>query len=331
MSVIKRLILLLVVVALAAGGAMYHWANAPMTLAQPALDVTIKPYSSVRSVAVQLRAGGVPVHPLLFNLLARVMDVGTKLKSGNYEFATGISPYELMQKLARGDVNQYVVSVIEGWTFKKMRAEIDANPALKHDTSGLPDADLMQLIGADRAEAEGMFFPDTYLFPKGSSDVEVYKRAYRLMQRRLNEAWASRAAGLPYNSPYEALIMASLVEKETGQADERSQVAAVFVNRLRKRMLLQTDPTVIYGMGDLYTGRIRRRDLTTDTPYNTYTRPGLPPTPIALPGAASLAASLNPAQSDALYFVARGDGTSHFSANLQEHNRAVDKYQRGEQ
>lgn len=331
MSFIKRLLVLLIVAALAAGGAFYYWAQTPLQLGKPTLDVTIKPYSSVRSVAAQLRGGGVPVHPLLFNLLARVMDVGTKLKSGNYEFATGVTPIEVVEKLARGDVNQYVVTIIEGWTFKKMRSEIDANPALRHDTAGLPDADVMQLVGAERSEAEGMFFPDTYLFPKGTSDVDVYKRAYRLMQKRLDEAWAARAPGLPYTTPYEALIMASLVEKETGQAVERAQVAAVFINRLRKRMLLQTDPTVIYGMGDLYTGRLRKRDLQTDTPYNTYTRAGLPPTPIALPGVASLAASLNPAPTDALYFVARGDGTSHFSTNLQEHNRAVDKYQRGEQ
>lgn len=331
MSFVKRLFLLMIVVAVAAAGGFYYWAKTPMQLAKPTLDVTIKPYSSVRSVATQLRTGGVPVQPQLFNLLARLMDVGTKLKSGNYEFATGISPFDVMEKLARGDVNQYVVTVIEGWTFKKMRAEIDANPAIRHDTTGLPDADLMQLIGADRNDAEGLFFPDTYLFPKGTSDVDIYKRAYQLMQRRLAEAWSARAPGLPYTTPYEALIMASLVEKETGQAAERGEVAAVFVNRLRKRMLLQTDPTVIYGMGDLYTGRIRKKDLQTDTPYNTYTRPGLPPTPIALPGVASLSAALNPAASDALYFVARGDGTSHFSSNLQEHNRAVDKYQRGEQ
>lgn len=331
MFFIKRLFLLLIVVAFAAGGAMYHWATAPMTLPSPVLDVTIKPYSAVRSVAAQLRAGGVPIHPLLFNLLTRVMGVGTQLKSGSYEFANGITPYELMEKIARGDVNQYGITVIEGWTFKRMRAEVDANPALKHDTTGMSDAELMQRIGAERPLAEGMFFPDTYLFTKGSSDLEVYQRAYRLMQQRLNEAWAARVPGLPFNSPYEALIMASLVEKETGQVDERSQVAAVLINRLKKRMLLQTDPTVIYGMGELYTGRIRKRDLTTDTPYNTYTRAGLPPTPIALPGAASLSAALNPAQTDALYFVARGDGTSHFSANLQDHNRAVDKYQRGGQ
>lgn len=327
MSFIKRLFVLLIVAALAAGGAFYYWAQAPLQLGKPTLDVTIKPYSSVRSVATQLRTGGVPVQPLLFNLLARVMDVGTKLKSGNYEFATGITPFEVMEKLARGDVNQYVVTIIEGWTFKKMRAELDANPALRHDTAGLPDADLMQLVGADRAEAEGMFFPDTYLFPKGTSDVDIYKRAYRLMQKRLDEAWAARAPGLPYTTPYEALIMASLIEKETGQAVERGQVAAVFVNRLRKRMLLQTDPTVIYGMGSSYAGNLRKIDLTTDTPFNTYMRPGLPPTPIALPGKPALQAALHPAPGNALYFVARGDGSHVFSDTLEEHNRNVQCYQ----
>lgn len=330
MSLFKRLVLLAVVVVLAAGGGFYYWATAPLKLAHAPLDVTIKPYSSVRSVAVQLRAGGVPVDETLFNVLARLMGVGTRLKSGNYAFDAGVTPLSVMQKLARGDVNQYVVTIIEGWTFKRMRAEIDANPALRHDTAGLPESELMKMIGAGADTApEGMFFPDTYLFPMGTSDVDIYRRAYRLMQRRLAEAWAARAPGLPYRTPYEALIMASLIEKETGKAAERGLVAAVFVNRLRKHMLLQTDPSVIYGLGDQYTGRLRKIDLQTDTPYNTYTRPGLPPTPIAMPGDASLAAAMNPAASDALYFVARGDGTSHFSTNLNDHNKAVDKYQRG--
>jgi UPF0755 protein len=173
-----------------------------------------------------------------------------------------------------------------------------------------------------------MFFPDTYLFAKGSSDIQVYQQAHASQLKRLNDAWEARAANLPYQSKYEALIMASIIEKETGQPSERAQIAAVFVNRLKTGMLLQTDPTVIYGMGDKYQGKIYKRDLLTDTPYNTYTRAGLPPTPIALPGLASITAALNPARSDALYFVARGDGTSHFSENLSEHNRAVNKYQR---
>lgn len=213
---------------------------------------------------------------------------------------------------------------------RQMRAVVDAEPALKHDTAGMSDADLMRKIGAPETNPEGLFFPDTYLFARGSSDVELYRHAYQAMQKRLNDAWMKRSLDLPYKTPYEALTMASIIEKETGQKLERPMIAAVFVNRLRKNMLLQTDPTVIYGLGAGFDGNLRKRDLQTDTPYNTYTRTGLPPTPIALPGMASLQAALNPAPSDALYFVARGDGSSQFSTNLTDHNRAVNKYQRGQ-
>jgi UPF0755 protein len=228
-----------------------------------------------------------------------------------------------------------VATVIEGWTFQKMRNELDGNPALQHDTAGMTDTDLLKAIGAPddviaRASAEGLFFPDTYLFDKGASDITVYKRAYKLMQQRLDEAWATRAQNLPYKTPYDALIMASIVEKETGRAADRPLVAAVFTNRLRIGMPLQTDPSVIYGLGSAYAGRLRKKDLQTDTPYNTYTRMGLPPGPIALPGVAALAATVNPASSTALYFVSRGDGSSFFSDNLGDHNRAVDKYIRGQ-
>jgi UPF0755 protein len=239
----------------------------------------------------------------------------------------------VLQKLARGDVNEYVATIIEGWTFRHMRAELDANPALKHDTAGMSDADLLAAIGAPEApigNGEGLFFPDTYLFDKNTSDLDIYRRAYRLMKLRLDEAWAARAPGLPYKTPYDALTMASIIEKETGKASDRPMVSAVFANRLRAGMPLQTDPTVIYGLGDSYAGRLKKRDLQTDTPYNTYTRMGLPPTPIALPGVASLQAALNPAQTTALYFVSRGDGSSIFSDTLGDHNKAVDKYIRGQ-
>jgi UPF0755 protein len=239
----------------------------------------------------------------------------------------------VLEKIARGDVNEYVATVIEGWTLQKMRGELDSNPALTHDTAGMTDTDLLRAIGAtevDKASAEGLFFPDTYLFDKGTSDLAVYKRAYRLMQARLTEAWNTRAQNLPYKTPYEALIMASIVEKETGRASDRPLVAAVFANRLRIGMPLQTDPSVIYGLGPAYGGKLRKKDLQTDTPYNTYTRMGLPPTPIALPGVAALNATLNPAASNALYFVSRGDGSSIFSDNLGDHNKAVDKYIRGQ-
>jgi UPF0755 protein len=336
MTLLKKCLVLgaaVVVLAAAVTAGGYHWAMSPLTLAQPQLDVTIKPHSTVRSVTLQLNRGGVPVEPELFIVMTRVLGLQSELKSGNYEFKTGITPYDLLQKMVRGDVNEYVATIIEGWSFKRMRAEIDSNPAVKHDTVGMSDAELLAAIGADETgltNAEGLFFPDTYLFDKDTSDVDIYRRAYNLMKQRLNEAWSARAPGLPYKTPYDALIMASLIEKETGKAGDRPLVAAVFDNRLRIGMPLQTDPTVIYGMGDAYAGHLKKRDLQTDTPYNTYTRTGLPPTPIALPGAASLQAAMNPAPSSALYFVSRGDGSSQFSDTLDDHNKAVDKYIRGQ-
>lgn len=324
-----------VVVAAALAGGGYYLAIQPLVLPAPSVDVTIKPRSSVKSVAQQLVHGGVPLQPQLFTLMTRVLGLSSRLKSGNYEFNTGVTSYDVLQKLARGDVNEYVATVIEGWTFKRMRAELDTNPALVHATIGMSDADVLRAIGATPAEigrgsGEGLFFPDTYLFDKGTSDVNVYRRAYRLMQTRIDEAWRMRAPGLPYRSSYEMLTVASIVEKETGHAADRSLVAAVFANRLKIGMPLQTDPSVIYGLGDAYDGHLRKRDLQMDTPYNTYTRRGLPPTPIALPGAASLQAAVNPAATAALYFVARGDGTSVFSDTLGDHNKAVDKYIRGQ-
>ncbi len=324
-----RLALAAVVLVVAACGGFAWWANHPLDLPAKPVEVVIKPNSGVASVGRQIQRGGVPMDPRLFTLLARLTGHGADLKAGGYEFEAGATPLDVIGKIARGEVTHYVVTVIEGWEFRKMRAAVDANTALRHDTRDLSDADLMKAIGATETSPEGLFFPDTYLFARGSSDVELYRHAYRAMQRRLTDAWNARAPDLPYKTPYEALVMASIVEKETGQAAERPLIAAVFVNRLRKNMMLQTDPTVIYGMGERFDGNIRKRDLQADTPYNTYTRTGLPPTPIALPGLASLAAATAPAPSDALYFVARGDGSSHFSSSLPEHNRAVDKYQRG--
>lgn len=326
---LTRLALTAVALAAAAGGGLAWWANRPLTLPASPVEVVIKPNSSVASVGRQIERGGVPIDARLFALLVRLTGHGADLKAGGYEFATGATPLAVIDKIARGEVTHYVVTVIEGWEFRKMRAAVDASPALRHDTRDLSDAELMKAIGAAETAPEGLFFPDTYLFARGSSDVELYRHAYRAMQRRLADAWNARSPDLPYKTPYEALIMASIVEKETGQAIDRPLIAAVFVNRLKKNMLLQTDPTVIYGLGARFDGNIRKRDLQTDTPYNTYTRTGLPPTPIALPGLASLAAATAPAPSDALYFVARGDGSSHFSNSLPEHNRAVDKYQRG--
>ncbi|TFW09416.1 endolytic transglycosylase MltG [Oxalobacteraceae bacterium OM1] len=325
----KKAFLLLIIVALAIGGGVAWWARQPIIdPEQQAIDFTIAPGSGVNSSTQQIAAAGVPVNPTLLALLARITGKSARLKAGSYELKPGTTPLRLIDQLVRGEFAQEMLAIIEGWSFKQMRQAIAAHPALKHDTAELSDQALMAKIGSEFQRPEGLFFPDTYLFAKGSSDLQVYKQAHALMLKRLGEAWERRAQGLPYKTPYDALIMASIIEKETGQKSERDMVAAVFVNRLKKGMLLQTDPTVIYGMGEKYTGNIRRRDLETDTPYNTYTRAGLPPTPIALPGAASIAAALNPARSDVLYFVSRGNGTSEFNNNLNDHNRAVNKYQR---
>jgi UPF0755 protein len=258
----------------------------------------------------------------------RLLGRASQIKAGSYLLEHPVTPLELLEVLAKGEVIPQQVSVIEGWTFKQLRATLDAEPDLKHDTAGLSDAEVLQRIGATEAHPEGLFFPDTYNFAAGSSDLAVLKRAYQSMQQHLQEGWAGREAGLPLKSPYQALILASIVEKETGTPEDRPMIAGVFINRLRKGMLLQTDPTVIYGLGSKFDGNLRKRDLLADTPYNTYTRAGLTPTPIALPGLAALQATLHPAQTDALYFVARGDGSSHFSGSLNEHNRAVNKYQK---
>ncbi|TMS58836.1 endolytic transglycosylase MltG [Imbroritus primus] len=326
---LTRLMLFVLLLAMLAGGLFAYWAQRPVTLRTSPVEVIIKPGSSVPSVARQLERGGVAMPELLFVLLARVSGNGANLKAGGYELEQGATPWSILGKLARGEVTHHVVTVIEGWEFRRMRAAIDAHPALRHETRGMSDAALLERLGIQERHPEGLFFPDTYLFARGSSDLDLYRRAHDAMRKRLDDAWAARAPNLPYKNPYEVLIIASIVEKETGQASERPMIASVFINRLRKGMLLQTDPTVIYGMGERFDGNIRKRDLQTDTPYNTYTRVGLPPTPIALPGAASLMAAVAPAPSDALYFVARGDGTSHFSATLPEHNRAVNQYQRG--
>jgi UPF0755 protein len=239
-----------------------------------------------------------------------------------------VTPLELARIITQGEVSLRQVSVIEGWTFHQMRAALNATPDITHDTLNLSDAEILQRIGAPENHPEGLFFPDTYNFAAGSSDLTIFRRAYQAMQQRLQAAWEAREPGLPLETPYQALILASIVEKETGTPGDRPMIAGVFVNRLRKGMLLQTDPTVIYGLGEQFDGNLRKRDLLADNSYNTYTRPGLTPTPIALPGVAALQAALHPAQTDALYFVARGDGSSHFSSSLAEHNQAVNQYQK---
>lgn len=329
MAFIKKIITLCILVALAAGAYFMYWRQAPILTGDTApIAFTIVPGSGAHAAGQQIAEAGVPIQPLLFNLLARGTGKSSRIKAGSYELKPGTTPAQLINQLVRGEFAQEQLTIIEGWSFRQMRAAIDAHPGLKHDTITLSDAELMKAIGSEYTRPEGLFFPDTYLFAKGSSEMQIYRQAHAMMIKRLDAAWAKRDAGLPYKTPYEALTMASIVEKETGQKSERNMIAAVFVNRLRLGMMLQTDPTVIYGMGLKFEGNIRKRDLETDTPFNTYTRTGLPPTPISLPGVESLAAAMAPAKTAALYFVARGNGTSKFSDNLTDHNRAVNQYQR---
>ncbi len=330
MRFIQRLMLLVVFLACAFAGWLAWFASSPLDLhGQTPLDFSITPGLSLRGVSRQMADSGLGFTPWQFTLLARLLGKSGEIKAGSYEVELGVTPWQLLEKLTRGDVTQAEIVFVEGKTFRQMRAALDAHVSVRHDTAGLSNQEILVRIGTTEKHPEGLFFPDTYLFAKNSSDLDILKRAYRAMQMQLEKEWANRAAVLPYSTPYEALIMASIVEKETGRTTDRSLVSSVFCNRLRTGMLLQTDPTVIYGIGEQYTGNLHKRDLLTDTPYNTYTRPGLPPTPISMPGLASIQAALHPNPSDKLYFVARGDGSSAFSSNLDEHNRAVAKYQKG--
>jgi UPF0755 protein len=328
MAFIKKLLVTGVIVSVAAVAGFSYWAKSPLTTAEPVIEFTINPGSGVGAAAQQMAKAGVPVNPQLFNILARVTGEAGRIKAGSYELKPNTSPRRLLTQLVRGEFAQEAVTIIEGWTFRQMRAALAGHERLRHDTVKLSDEELMKKISTEYSSPEGLFFPDTYLFAKGSSELDIYKKAHGAMLNHLKAAWDGRDTTLPYKNPYEALIMASIIEKETGQKSERNMIAGVFVNRLRTGMLLQTDPTVIYGMGERFVGQIRKKDLETDTPYNTYTRAGLPPTPISLPGVQSLAAALAPAKTQALYFVSRGDGTSQFSDNLNDHNRAVNQYQR---
>lgn len=293
------------------------------------VDFEIRPGQGIKGAAFEMVRAGVGIVPWQFALLGRLTGRDRNIQAGSYEVGPGVTPWQLLEKLTAGDVTQTSLVIVEGKTFRDLRAVIDAHPDLRHDTAGLSGAEILQRIGAAEAHPEGLFFPDTYLFARQSSDLAIYRRAYDAMAKYLTSAWEKRDPSVPYRNIGEALIMASIVEKETGAPADRGKVASVFVNRLRRGMLLQTDPTVIYGLGEKFDGNLRKRDLEADTPWNTYTRAGLPPTPIALPGLASIEAALNPPKTDFLYFVARGDGSSAFSRTLEEHNRAVAKYQLG--
>ena len=326
---LKRGLLLLVASCLLGAAAIAWWLLRPLELAQPAVELSIDPGTSPRDIAQGWVDAGVRTTPILLYEWFRWSGEARRIRAGSYEIGPGTTPVALLGKMVRGDEAQAVVRLIEGWTFRQFRAELAKADTLRPTTTAMSDAELMAALGSPGRSPEGWFFPDTYVYSKGSSDLAVLQRAHRAMQHRLDAAWADRAPDTPLKSPDEALTLASIVEKETGQPDDRGKVAAVFVNRLRLGMPLQTDPSVIYGLGEAFDGNLRKRDLQADTPYNTYTRPGLTPTPIAMPGRASLLAAVRPAATKALYFVSRGDGSSEFSETLADHNRAVNKYQRG--
>jgi UPF0755 protein len=326
---LKTLFALGFLVMLAAGGYGAWYLATPLTVRALPVEVEIARGSGLRAAVDQLEKAGIHVRRREFEILARALGTERDIKAGSYELTEAPTPLELLEMLTRGDVTQAEVRLIEGWTFAQFRAALEASPDIRHDSAGLSDTDLLARIQASESHPEGLFFPDTYVFGKGTSDLRVFKRAYRAMQRHLAQQWEKRDANVPYRTPYEALIMASIIEKETGRAEERDLIGGVLVNRLRIGMRLQVDPTIIYGLGESFDGNLKKSHLTDDGPYNTYTRAGLPPTPIAMPGLASLRSAMRPAKTDKLYYVSRGDGSSHFSANINEHNRAVNKYQRG--
>jgi UPF0755 protein len=326
---IRRLLILgFLAIALGLGWLCWYALTPTGRLIQP-LEFHIAPGSSLKTVSSQLAGAGVIDHPFTFMMLGRLLGKAGAIKAGSYLLAQNRPPMELLRKITQGETLLGKITFIEGWNYRQLRAALDADPNLRHDTAQMSDAELMAALGSPYTYPEGLFFPDTYYFDMGSSDLALLKRAYQAMQTLLEKDWAARQQGLPYKNPYEALIMASIIEKETGAADERPLIAAVFINRLNLGMRLQTDPTVIYGEGDDFNGNLSKEDLATDTPYNTYTRSGLPPTPICMPSADSIQAALNPESTHALYFVAKGNGRHQFSDTLEEHNRAVARYQRG--
>jgi len=306
---------------------LYHYAKTPLNLPPQAQEITIKPNSGLKSIANQLVAQQVIPDAQSFVILGKLLRKEPYLQAGDYTLNKNVTPYQLLLSLNDGKATQGSITFIEGKTFKQMRARLAKKDSVKNTIADLSDAEVMRVVGKGERHAEGLFFPDTFYFNRGTTDIVILKRSHESMQDKLTKAWANRASGLPYKNSYEALIMASIVEKETGKASERPMIAGVFLNRLRIGMRLQTDPTVIYGMGDNFDGNIRRKDLSADTIYNTYTRDGLPPTPIAMPGLASIEAALHPEKTKALYFVGKGDGSHAFSNSLVEHNRAVAKYQ----
>ena len=328
-GVILWIALLVLGLAVAAAlGARWYVYQRPLPMTSDRIEFRVPAGAGVRAIAQIAQSAGVDVHPDAMAAAARAMGTAATLRAGRYAVERGITLAGLLAKLKAGDVLREKLTVVEGITFRELRALLASASELKSEAAHLSVAELLKAVGASEPHPEGLFAPDTYVYDPGTSDLDVLRLAYRRQMKLLQDAWDARAPDLPYKTPYEALIMASIVEKETGAAFERPQIAGVFLNRLRLGMRLQTDPTVIYGLGDRFDGNLHKADLQHDTPYNTYTRAGLPPTPIAMPSEAAIQAALNPAKTDALYFVARGDGTHVFSSTLEAHNRAVNRYQR---
>jgi UPF0755 protein len=323
------LTLLVAAVASASWAVMEYrrFVETPLSLPDEGALFTVNSGATVRTIARELEREGYLSEGVYLRLLARWTGQASKIQAGEYFLSRGTTPPALLNQMEAGKVTAYSLTLIEGWTFRQLMEAIRAQDALAQTLQGLSGEQIMARLGHPDQHPEGRFLPETYQFPRGTTDLEFLRRAHRGMQQLLSEAWAGRAKGLPLSSPDEALILASIVEKETGLASERPRIAGVFTRRLKHGMRLQTDPTVIYGLGEAFDGNLRRRHLVTDTPYNTYTRKGLPPTPICLPGPAAIQAALHPADGRSMYFVARGDGSHEFSATLEQHNRAVRKYQ----
>jgi len=302
----------------------------PLSLPEGGVAYTLPSGGSAATLGRDLVAAGYlsARHDLYLRWLAWSSGRAARLQAGEYRLQPGLTPAALLDLLVSGKVVQHALTVVEGWSFGQLREAVRGHDAVRQTLGALDDAAVMAAIGKAGEHPEGRFFPDTYHFPRGTTDKEFLTRAYKRMATVLAEAWQQRAENLPLGEPYEALVLASIVEKESAVAAERPQIAGVFARRLEKRMKLQADPTVIYGLGEAFDGDLRRRDLEADTPYNSYTRTGLPPTPICLPGRGAIEAATRPAAGKALYFVARGDGTHQFSASLEEHQRAVNQYQR---
>lgn len=333
MAVLKGLmksVIGLMLVILGMSAAAFWWLNEPIDTHQATLDLSIEPGTSPKSIAHAVVDAGAQTSPTLLYAWFRVSGQSRQMRAGSYEIPPGTTPQRLLNMLVRGEESLRTVTIVEGWNWRQVRQALAKAESLKPDSRAMGDEALMAQLGRPGVAPEGRFYPDTYSYAKGSSDLAVLQRAMKSMDKHLQEAWQARQSGVSVRSPEEALILASIVEKETGQAADRAQISGVFNNRLRIGMRLQTDPTVIYGLGEAFDGNLRRAHLTSDTPWNTYTRAGLPPTPIAMPGKSALLAAVQPAKTAAIYFVAKGDGSSHFSATLDEHNRAVNRYQRGQ-